>query len=53
MNTEIEKTIDHYSLKISSLIGKGAFSEVYLGEDLLTKMIVAIKVLPLKLMKEN
>ena len=34
MNTpSMEKQIANYSFKIDSLLGRGAFSEVYLGED--------------------
>ncbi len=47
INQDLNKTIDNYTYNINNLIGKGAFSSVYLGQSNITGETVAIKVINL------
>ena len=47
INQDLNKTIDNYNYNINNLIGKGAFSSVYLGKSNITGEAVAIKVINL------
>ena len=45
INNAPDKTIDKYSFNFKSFLGKGSFSEVFLGKDDTNGDIVAIKVI--------
>ena len=51
INNAPDKTIDKYSFNFKSFLGKGSFSEVYLGKDDSNGDIVAIKVINLSLLR--
>ena len=47
------KKIENYTFSLSNIVGKGASSTVYLGENILTKENVAIKVIDLLQIKDE
>jgi serine/threonine protein kinase len=46
-NQDLNKTIENYTYNLNNIIGKGAFSSVYLGKCNTTGEVVAIKVINL------
>jgi serine/threonine-protein kinase ULK/ATG1 len=46
-NQDVNKTIENFTYNLNDLIGKGAFSSVYLGKCDITGEAVAIKVINL------
>lgn len=50
-NQDFNKTIDEFTYNLNNMIGKGAFSSVYLGKHDITKEKVAIKVINLQNLK--
>ena len=52
-NLPPEKRIEHYEWNFQAHLGSGSFAKVYLGRDINSKELIAIKILDANLMKDD